>query len=337
MVRVLVVEDSDTVSRLLVNLLNADPHITVVDVARNGQEAVELVRKHRPDLVTMDINLPVMDGFEATKQIMAYCPTPILILSARAFQGGRDKVFQAVSYGALDVVEKTPYGVGAEGARELIEKVKSLARVKVIHHPLATLQHPLTMTPKGAPTGQGIVAIGASTGGPLAIFDVLRRLPADFPRSVVVVLHIAQGFTDGFVEWVQSACALRVKVGEEREPLKPGVVYVAPDSRHMRVIKPGLIQLTEAPPVGGHRPSVTVLFESVAESHGQDAIGVLLTGMGRDGATGLRMMKDHGARTIAQDEHTSIIFGMPKAAIDLGAADRILPLPVIAETLVQWH
>ncbi|MBI3621232.1 MAG: chemotaxis-specific protein-glutamate methyltransferase CheB [Nitrospirae bacterium] len=337
-IRVLVVEDSETISRLLVSLLNADPRITVVGVARDGAEAVEMVKRHRPDLVTMDINLPVMDGYEATKQIMAFQPTPILVLSSRAFQGGRDKVFRAISYGALDVVEKSPFTTGGgEGARELIDKIKNLAHVKVIRHPLARVEGMQVKVAASTPaTGRRIVALCASTGGPVALFDVLRRLPADFPCSVVVVLHISTGFTEGFVEWIQSECRLRVKLGEEGELLQPGMVYVAPDDRHMRVVSPGSIQITSGPLVDGHRPSATVLLESVAASHGSGAIGIILTGMGRDGAKGMAAVKERSGRTIAQDERTSVIFGMPRAAIELGVVDRVLPLEDISQTLVRW-
>ncbi|MEW6324267.1 MAG: chemotaxis response regulator protein-glutamate methylesterase [Nitrospirota bacterium] len=336
-IRVLVVEDSATTSRLLETFLNSDPQIAVVGVARNGRDATELVQKLRPDLVTMDINLPVMDGFEATKWIMAFQPTPILILSTRVYQGGRDNVFQAIAYGALDVVEKVPFVPGGDGAKELIEKVKRLSRVRVIRHPLAKLeQQRLELQIDAPPAGRRLVAIGASTGGPVAIFDVLRRLPAHFPASVAVVLHIAKGFTEGFVEWVRADCALRVQLARHGESLESGVVYVAPDDRHLRVVKPGLIHLSDDPPVQGHRPSVTALFESAADSYGSAAIGVLLTGMGRDGARGMQAIKERGGRTIAQDEQSSIIFGMPRAAIELGAVDRVLPLPDVAETLIRW-
>lgn len=340
-IRVVVVEDSSFMCKLIMNILNADSDIYVVGTARNGQEAVALVTDLKPDIVTMDVHMPVMDGLEATKQIMAYHPTPILIVSASVTKDGMDKIFKAIYYGALDILDKSRLELLGDQkfGEELIEKIKLLSRIKVVVHPLARLEK----TKKAAvvraqPVGEAldrIVAIAVSTGGPYALLEVLKRLPKDFPCGIVITQHIISGFLEGLVEWLDAECVIRVKVAEDGEKIRRGVAYLAPCDLHMSVGSEGTIRISDDPPRGGHKPSGDVLLESVASAYGKNAVGVILTGMGSDGADGLRAIKQKSGQTIAQDEKTSVIFGMPKTAIDMGIVDAVLPVGKIAERIMK--
>jgi len=344
MIRVLIAEDSPLIAALLRAHLESEPGIQVVGVAKNGAEAVKMAQSLKPSLVTMDLHMPVMDGVEATKKIMAYSPTPILILTSSVAKGKRSgELFQALSYGALEVMEKkgfeTQGGAPTERAA-LLEKVKSLSRVRVITHILAKLEH---RTPfKARPAAQRLaeqrkaVGIVASTGGPQALLDILKALPKDLNAPIFVVQHISPGFVDSFGDWLAEQIELRVKVAQEGELCQAGVVYIAPNDFHMKVTAGGRISLSQEDPVCRERPSGTVLLASIARSYGEDALGILLTGMGRDGAEGLKQLREAGGRTIAQDEATSVIYGMPKAAVELGAADEVLALDNIPERILQW-
>ncbi len=358
-IRVLIVEDSPVMCKLLTETLNSDPNIIIVGVAHNGKEAVEVVPQLKPDIITMDIHMPIMDGFEATKQIMAYSPTPILIVSTSIFKVEMDKVFKAISYGALDVVNKGDIELLGDGesAKMLIDKIKFLSKIKVIHHPLAKLERtkpegrmpvdtavpleieeeapvvqeaPISVEKVKRPTAGRVVGVVASTGGPPALLKVLKKFPKNLPCSILIVQHITSGFVEGLVEWLNEECRIEIKVAADSEEIKPGIVYIAPCDMQMRVTKGGVIQLTDDPPLNGHRPSGDVLLESIAKEYKDKAIGVILTGMGRDGATGIAAIKDAGGKTIAQDEETSVVFGMPKVAIDMNAAQKILPINKIA-------
>lgn len=339
-IRVLIVEDSPLMSKVLVNLLNSDSQIIVVGVAHDGREAVELVPTLKPDIITMDIHMPRMDGFEATREIMAYNPTPILIISTSVFKAGMNKVFKAISYGALDVIEKGALEISADemSKRQLIEKVKFLSMVKVIHHPIAKLDKgrhiKVVEVPKASMEGR-VVAIVASTGGPQALLEILKSFPENFPCGIVVVQHITSGFAEGLVDWLDTECHIRVKIAEDSEEIKPGIAYLAPCDVQMRVEEGGRIHITNEAAYDGHRPSGDVLLESVARIYKEKAIGVILTGMGRDGAMGIKVMKDYHGQTIAQDEKSCVVFGMPKVAIEMGGVDKILPLGEIAEEVVR--
>jgi two-component system chemotaxis response regulator CheB len=331
-VRVLVVDDSLVAREMLRHILSSDTGIEVVATAADGAEAVELTATLRPDLVTMDIHMPRMDGIEAIERIMAYTPTPVLVVSSSVHGEGVGRAFDALACGALEVVLKpAPRDWEAldEIARDLVRRVRVLSQVRVITHVRGRRTRGRAIAPGAGARSRSVVAIGASTGGPSALRTVLGGLPAAFPASVLVAQHIADGFIPGLVEWLDAACSIRVRVAEEGAVLEPGVAYVAPtgrdlalDGRAIRLAKPGSGQV--------HAPSADVLFEGVARVHGASAVGVLLTGMGADGAAGLRALRDAGAATIAQDEATSVVFGMPRAAIELGAAERVLPLPEIA-------
>ncbi|OGP64842.1 MAG: hypothetical protein A2170_09635 [Deltaproteobacteria bacterium RBG_13_53_10] len=337
MIRVLVVDDSPLMCKILTNILNCDPQILVAAVAANGKEAVEFVPHIRPDIITMDIDMPVMDGFEATKQIMAHHPTPILIVSSAVFKAGMEKVFKAISQGALDVIDKSELELLGDhrSGEALIAKIKFLNGVRVMHQPkLRSERSVFDLHPSREKGTDRIVAIVASTGGPQALLEILKRLPEDFPCGLVIVQHITSGFLEGLVEWLAKECKVRIKIGQNAEEIKPGVGYIAPDNVQMRVEKGGKISLSNEPAYGGHRPSGDVLLESVAKTYGKRTVAAILTGMGRDGAMGMKAIKDLNGKTIAQNEESCVVFGMPGAAIEMNAIDKILPLERIAEEIV---
>ena len=338
MIRVLVVDDSPLMCKILTNIINCDPQILVAAVANNGKEAVELVPRLKPDIITMDIDMPVMDGFEATKQIMADHPTPILIVSSTV-KAGMEKVFKAISHGALDVIDKGELElVGHKKSGEaLIAKIKFLNGVKVIHQPLTDLALERSVVDLKVPRqkiSDKIVAIVASTGGPQALLEILKRIPEDLPCGIVIVQHITNGFLGGLVGWLAKECKIRVKIGEESEEIRPGVAYIAPDNVQMRVEEGGKIRLSHEPAFGGHRPSGDVLLESVARAYGKGGVAAILTGMGRDGAMGMKAIKQLHGKTIAQNEKSCVVFGMPHAAVELNVIDKVLPLEKIAEEIV---
>jgi len=341
-IKVLVVEDSPSISKVIVSILNSDPAIHVAATAYNGQEAVALVPKLKPDIITMDIHMPVVDGFEATKQIMAYSPTPILIVSASVFAADMNKVFRSISYGALDVVDKNELLIEGDqkGSDRLIEKVKFLSRIKVMHHPLAKMEARFEGPVKTIEIDKDqdlrrIVAIVSSTGGPAALLTILKKFPKDFPCGIVIVQHISTGFDAGLAEWLDRECQIKVKIAVDREEIQPGVAYIAPCDLQARVEEGGLIRLYNEPPRDEQRPSGNVLLESVARVYKEKAVAVILTGMGADGAAGIKATKKAGGRTIAQDEKSCAVFGMPKAAIEMGVVDKVLPLENIAEAVSQ--
>jgi two-component system chemotaxis response regulator CheB len=340
MIRVLVVEDSPLMCKVLTNMMNSDPQILVVAVASNGKEAVELVPLLKPDFITMDMDMPIMDGLEATKQIMAYHPTPILIVSSSVFKQGMDRVFKAISHGALDVIDKSELElVGNKKSGEaLIAKIKFLTSVRVMDQSLVRFRHERSMVDLRAPKrkiSDKIVAIVASTGGPQALLKILQRLPADFPCGIVIVQHITNGFLSGLVDWLAKECKIRLKIGENSEEIRPGVAYIAPDNFHMRVTEGGKISLSDEPANNSHRPSGDILFESVAKTYGKGCVAAILTGMGRDGAMGMKAIKQSQGMTIAQNEKSCVVFGMPSAAIEMNAIDKVLPLERIAEEIVS--
>jgi len=339
MIRVLVVEDSPLMCKILTTVMNSDPQILVVGVANNGKEAVELVPPLKPDIITMDMDMPVMDGFEATKQIMAYHPTPILIVSSSVFRLGMEKVFKAISHGALDVIDKSDLElVGDKKSGEaLISKIKFLTSVRVMDQPIVKLRNErpvVDLKTSRKKVSDKIVALVASTGGPQALLKILKRLPEDFPCGIVIVQHITNGFLSGLVDWLTKECKIKIKIGEDSEEIRPGVAYIAPDNFHMRVAEGGKISLSNEPPNAGHRPSGDVLLESVARTYGKGSVGAILTGMGRDGAMGMKMIKQFQGSTIAQSEKSCVVFGMPNVAIEMNVIDKVLPLERIAEEIV---
>ena len=340
MTNVLIVDDSPTLRHLIRAILSTDPELNVIGEARNGEEAVKMVNRLHPDVVTMDIQMPTMDGYEAIRRIMSENPVPIVVLTSTESDIRLGATYKGVESGALMVFGK-PRGLPEDDpeAAELIDVVKAMADVKVIRRKWKVQEHPQPAKKENAVrravTRYRIVAVGTSTGGPPALRTVLGELPGTFPVPVVVVQHISKGFTDGLARWLNETIALRVKLAEAGEPLLAGNVYIAPDEVHLQVTGRGKVALLKESPMDGHRPSVTALFNSVAKQYGRNAVGVLMTGMGRDGANGLYAMKQEGAYTIAQDEASSIVFGMPKEAINMGAAGEVLALQKIGQKIKE--
>jgi two-component system, chemotaxis family, protein-glutamate methylesterase/glutaminase len=337
--RVLVVEDSLTVRRHLCGVLAADSDLEVVAEAENGKQAIELCQSLRPDVVSLDMMLPVMSGLAATEYIMAFCPTPILVVSSSTNRGELFRTYDALAAGAVDVLDK-PLGTESDGEweRRFVAAVKLVARIKVITHPrarLGSMGRPLAMT-AGPSTDHGdhaarVICIGASTGGPGAIVDILRTLTAPLTIPILVVVHIGEPFGTAFAEWLDGQTEHRVAFARDGERLvaTAGRVVLAPPGRHL-VVRDGRLRLTLDPERHSCRPSVDTLFDSIAGELGASAVACLLTGMGRDGAEGLLRIRQAGGLTIAQDETTSIVFGMPREAAMMGAATRVLPLDEIA-------
>jgi two-component system, chemotaxis family, protein-glutamate methylesterase/glutaminase len=342
--RVLVVEDSLTVRKRLMEILASDPEVELVGEAADGKRAIELCRQYRPDVITMDMMLPVMSGLAATEYIMAHCPTPILIVSASINRGELFKIYDALAAGAVDVLEKpTGAEAGREWERRFLSVVKLVARIRVITHPRARLAGLRSRAPDPAPQspslpGAGhkydLVAIGASTGGPGAIVEVLRGLPPAFQLPILVVLHINEPFGAALADWLDGQTGRRVTYTEDGAPVASAIgrVVLAPGGRHL-VVRDGRMHLTLDPERHFCRPSVDVLFESVAADYGASAAACLLTGMGKDGALGLLKLRTAGGLTIAQDETTSVIYGMPREAALLGAATHVLRLGEIGPRL----
>jgi two-component system chemotaxis response regulator CheB len=393
-IRVVVVDDSALMRRMITNLIERDPAIRVVGSARDGREAIALVEELRPDIVTMDVRMPVMDGLATTEHLMAYCPTPILVLTASLASHEVDITFRMLDAGALEVIEKphgeTPLSIERAGF-DLIRRIKTLSRVKVVTHlrgrrkagdsaeaqPIiqprrssngatartgaAAAPRPTGLTPESSNTGTPLIArarsqpapqpltpvgqapaqfefplivIGASTGGPRVVHQILADLPRGLQAGVLVVQHIAAGFSLGMAEWLSSASASPVRLAVEGYTIRPGEVLVAPDQRDLLITPQGTVHLNENPLLI-QRPAIDVTMQAAAEVFGPKAIGVLLTGMGRDGAYGMLTIRRSGGYTIAQDEASSAIFGMPRAAIQLGAAIEVLPSSQIAARLVE--
>ncbi len=339
MIRVVVAEDSLTVRELLIEILDSDQEITVVGQAGNGLEAVELTASLKPDLVTMDVHMPVMDGLAATKEIMVRAPTPILIVTSSARESDVSLSLNAMRAGALMVVSTPddPRSPMFDRRRaDLLAMAKAMAQVKVVRRwgPLAA-GNGLADRAAHAATRLRLVAIAASTGGPAALQRVLQDLPGDFPVPVLVVQHIAAGFVGGLADWLASTCGLRVKVAEPGEPLAGRTVYLAPDERHLGIRPDRRILLSDDPPIAGFRPSANFLFETSAGVVGGAMAAVILTGMGSDGVAGLRAVKSGGGRVLAQDEATSVVYGMPQAAAAAGLVDWKLSIRDIGPRLME--
>ncbi len=325
MINVLIVDDSAVTANYLRFILSQDSEMNVVAIATDGKQGVEFAQQYRPDVITMDLHMPRMDGFEATKEIMATVPTPVVIVSASYDVEQVQKTFKAIEVGAVAVMEK-PRGLTSpdhkQMASELVQLIKQAARTKVHRHSRDGV-HAAATPKKHAFTHSTVqyVAIGSSTGGPLVLQKILSALPADFPAPILVVQHIAKGFTQGMADWLSNSCALHIKLAENGEMPRRGQVYVAPDAKQMALTRSGKISLTDDPPEHSVRPSVSYLFRSLVENgFSARTLGILLTGMGKDGSAELKQLKDAGAITIAQDEKSSIVFGMPGEAVKLGGA-----------------
>lgn len=335
-IKVLIVDDSATSREYLRHIISNDEELEVAGAARNGAEAVEMVKVKHPDVVTMDIQMPRMDGYEATRIIMEQCPVPIVIISSQVIPEQVQNTFRAIKAGAVAVLEK-PKGLNRPGAErmaaKIVQTVKLMSEVKVIRR-FSKFQESKAQTPchvSRAPIR--MVAIGASTGGPPVIQAILSNLIKNFPVPILIVQHIAPGFLQGMVEWMGKETGFPIEIGANGDRAIAGHVYFAPDGFHMGITRGGGILLNRSSPENGLRPSVSYLFRSVAEAYGNRAAGILLTGMGKDGAPELREMKEKGALTIAQDKESSIVHGMPGEAIKMNAARHILSPRKISEFL----
>jgi len=337
-IRVLLVDDSRLVRTVVRELLEEDPEIQVVGEAENGLDGVTQCLELKPDVVLMDVQMPVMGGLEAVERIMGERPTPVIVLSATISAGEVGSAFKAVRAGAFDVLPKPENLASREGYAQVADALRS--RVKLYARagrrrdwgaPASVAPAPLPRRARGS--SQRVVAVGASAGGPRTLLAMLSALPPSFPCPILLVQHISPGFVRGFSQWLSKEIALPVKIVEDRELLRAGTIYLPADDRHLRVRR-GLTVLGDGPPEHGCRPAVDVLFRALAEEYGSLAVAVVLTGMGKDGAQGALAVRRAGGEVLVQDEETSAIFGMPKAAIELGAATRVLPVSDIPRQLV---
>lgn len=340
MIRVLVAEDSPTARDLLVWILQSDPDIQVVGAARDGLEAVRLAARLHPDVIVMDIHMPHMDGLQATRQIMRETPTPIVVVSASVAPLDLAVSFSALQAGALTMMEK-PTGPAApnyEAVRaHMVTTTKLMAAVKVVRRwaEKAVRAVPLSVPRAAGSARPAVVAIAASTGGPAALHQVLGALPSDFPLPILIVQHISPGFGAGLAHWLAGCTSLAVATARQGEPLVPGRVLLAPDDRHLLIRPGGRVLLSPKTTANGLCPSANPLFESVAAAFGPQALGVIMTGMGRDGVDGLVRLKAQGGQVLAQDEASCVVFGMPKEAIAAGVVDQVVSLRQLAAAIVE--
>ncbi len=336
MIRVLLVDDSPIALHILQRLLSRAPDIQVVGTAANGKDALDLLPLLHPDVICTDLHMPVMDGLEFTRAVMSNQPQPILVLSV-SVEASSHNVFQLLEAGAVDVYPKPRDILDADQdklAKELASKIRVIAGVHVFRRNGATKRAPLPPLALPPHSPVRIVAIGASTGGPQALREILIRLPADFPLPVVCVQHIGSDFLSELVTWLNEAAPLPVRKAAQGEIPQAGIVYFAPEDTHLEFDDSGRFELSHAPPSEGHRPSVSVMLRAIARRYGTGAVGVLLTGMGRDGAEGMLDIATAGGVTIAQDEASCVVYGMPREAVALGAAQHVLPLEQIAPALI---
>ena len=341
-IRVLVVDDSALMRKRISDMINSDEECEVVATARNGEEAVKSVSVIRPDVITLDIEMPRMDGVAALKYIMSEWPTPIVIVTAFSEYNGEETI-KCLEYGAVDLVMK-PSGVISLDINkinnELLTKVKAVSNVNPkILRPILMERLPFQKKREGV-TANKLIAIASSTGGPRALAEVLPRLGPDIGAGIVVIQHMPEGFTYSMAERLNWESKITVKEAEDGEPIKQGKALIAPGGFHLTVESHGrgseVVKLQKGPKEHGVCPSADVTMKSVAPIYGKNGLGVILTGMGNDGVDGLKAIKQFGGRTIAQDKSTSIVYGMPKSAFDAGIVDKVIPLPDIADEISRW-
>lgn len=343
MIKVLVVDDSAFMRKLVSDLLNSSPGLTVVDTARNGLDALEKTKRSSPDVITMDIEMPGMDGLSALKLIMEQCPTPVVMLSSLT-RAGAEATLKALELGAVDFVGKTSGTLAnvSDIGEELIQKVRAAAKanLKVAAKPTGIKAGPAIQLPRRIGKGDKMVAIGTSTGGPRALQEILTKIPADFPAGILIVQHMPPDFTKSLAERLNSLSALEIKEAEDGDVIRPGLVLIAPGDYHMRAARmPNQqvqVKISQEAAIGSHRPAVDPMFLSVAEIYKEHAVGVILTGMGHDGTIGMKAIKEHGGYTIAEDQTTAVVYGMPRSAKESGAVDKVVPLPSVASTIIHY-
>ena len=348
-IKVLVVDDSPIMRRVICDIINGQADMKVVATARNGEEALLAAKRFAPDVITMDVEMPVMDGLEALQRIMKDNPLPVVMLSSVTKQGA-DATVKALHLGAVDFITK-PSGTLSpdinEVARDIVKKIRiaALARDKLRLTQVRVDKR--IKPPKVSPAGidkapEKVILIGTSTGGPKALHEVIPKLPGNIPAAVLVVQHMPPGFTRSLAERINGMSALNVKEAVDGEPVLSGNVYIAPGDYHLKVKRLGeglgcrlIIRLTREPLVSGHRPSVDAMIESVAQEYWSEILAVIMTGMGQDGTRGTASVKNRGGKVIAEDSSTCIVYGMPKSVIDSGYADLVVPLPQIAKRIVE--
>ncbi|MCY1045986.1 chemotaxis-specific protein-glutamate methyltransferase CheB [Corallococcus sp. bb12-1] len=336
-VSVLVVDDSLICRQLISAALSDDPDVEVVGTAANGVEAVALTKELRPHVITMDVDMPVMDGLTAVEHIMAECPTPILVLTGDPRSQAPALTYRALELGALALQIKPSIDAGAD-AWNLTKEVKLISSVRVIRHlrgpkrTQAGTPHPTAVLPA---VSMGIVAVAASTGGPQVLYRMLSELPVDFPAPIVIVQHINAAFSESLASWLANTSKLKVRLAQDGDVLAPGLVLVAPPDQHTLVPVRGRVALKTGVERDGHMPSGTMLLESVAKTYGRRAVGVVLTGMGADGADGLLAIKQAGGLALAQNEESCVVFGMPGAAVERKAVDHLIHGDDVAATLAK--
>lgn len=336
-IRVLIVDDSAVNRDFLTSIIETDPVFTIVGYASNGEEAIHAVRELSPSIITMDLDMPVMDGFEAIEKIMAYYPTPILVVTAIEFQKDSTIAFDALAVGALDIINRPQLpdnvddSIVSSSGTEFLAKLKLLSQIKVITHVRGKLNRRARSDKElGSSAVWRLVIIASSTGGPKALKEIFDHLPADFPSPVLVVQHMSDGFVPGLARWLDSTCNLTIAVAVENEMIKPGSIYIAPTGYHLTIKKGGMLSLLDHPPINGLRPCADVLIESAVNAYGSRVVGVILSGMGNDGTRGSSLIKQAGGKVIVQDRTTCVIPSMPQNVIAAGTADSIHPLTEIA-------
>ena len=333
MIRTLIVDDSLLVRNILTEILESDPEIKVVGTASNGLEAVHKAAELKPDIITIDIEMPVMDGIEATKKITDEYSIPILVITDPEVRKKREVPFYAIKAGAVDVLEKPNVSTKAkfkEISSQIIREVKIVSSIKILKRKKTKSIRPrkfdFVKSKRRKSDNIEIIVIGSSIGGPKGLLSIFERLPGNYPVPIMVVQHIGKGFIDGLIKWISLSTLLSVVVAKNGEKVKPGCIYFAPGGYHMKINSNGEIIIYNGEPINSCKPSIDALFISAAESYKKRTLGILLTGMGKDGAEGLLSIKNIGGRTIAQNEETSLVFGMPAKAIEYGAANEVLPL-----------
>lgn len=350
-IKVLVVDDSAFMRKVITDFLSKHPQIEVVGTARNGKDALEKISSLRPNVVTMDVEMPVMNGLEALKTIMENAPLPVVMLSSTTKEGAENTIL-AMQYGAVDFVTKPSGNISLDLYKvkeQLIEKVvlasranlrgikkRDFSQTTASYRPVSYSRIEVQPSTKR----KKIVCIGTSTGGPRALQQVLTHLPKQIAAPIVIVQHMPKGFTKSLAQRLDSLCEISVKEVEHQEELKQGTAYIAPGGAHFTVVPSSrslVAHLDYSPPRNGHRPSVDVLFESVSELQEYEKIAVIMTGMGADGTAGLKVLKEKGyTKAIAESEETAVVFGMPKAAIATQLVDDVVPLEQIADTIMKY-
>lgn len=334
-IRVLVVDDSAFARHVISRQLQTDPEIQVIDHARDGLEALDKVRSLRPDVITLDVEMPNLNGLAALERIMIECPTPVIMLSTLTGRG-TDATIQALELGAVDFFLKasTVNPTGSEGTGELILKVKTAARVNVTRpvRPVSRPSAPTTRRPSGS-VARDVVIVGSSTGGPRALYTLIPSIPADIPAALLLVQHMPPGFTKALAGRLDTLSQIEVKEAQEGDVLRTGQAFMAPGGYHMVLKKNATVDLNQSPPVCGVRPAVDVTMASAVAVYGSSVTGVVLTGMGSDGTRGSGLIKEAGGLVMVEDASTCTIFGMPRSIIEAGYAEYILPLPEIAGKL----